>query len=357
MIGKMTPMKSRFQNPFPLTILLLGVLIGLPTPPLLAAGSFNSVTETSEPWLGIEVLVYGDSDAKALMAEVPKLAEQGVNALVIEINYRFKFQSHPELRQEPALSMEMAHALAKRCRSHGITPIPLFNCLGHQSWEEKTFPLLKEYPELDETPGAYPNNEEIYCRSWCPQHPKVNGIVFDLFTDLIEAFDAKAFHVGMDEVFLIGSKHCPRCRDDDPADLFAEAVNDYHDFLVEKHGLVMLMWGDRLLNAEKMGYSRWEASKNGTHGAIDDIPKDIIICDWHYGTRKKYPSIPFFLERGFRVWPAGYDSVPATEALIQSAKQHNDRNMLGHLSTTWGSVEIEMLAEWPPIKTALRAWQ
>jgi hypothetical protein len=26
----------------------------------------------------------------------------------------------------------------------------------------------------------------------------------------------------------------------------------------------------------------WEASMNNTHRAIDLIPKDVIICDWHY---------------------------------------------------------------------------
>ena len=26
----------------------------------------------------------------------------------------------------------------------------------------------------------------------------------------------------------------------------------------------------------------WEASQNETFGEIDKIPKDVVICDWHY---------------------------------------------------------------------------
>ena len=36
-------------------------------------------------------------------------------------------------------------------------------------------------------------------------NPKTNEIVFALIDELIDAFQAKAFHVGMDEVFLFAS--------------------------------------------------------------------------------------------------------------------------------------------------------
>jgi hypothetical protein len=73
-----------------------------------------------------------------------------------------------------------------------------FSCLGHQSWQENTGPLLTKYPELDLTPGAFPENEGIYCRAWDLLNPKVNEIVFALMDELIDAFQPDAFHVGMD---------------------------------------------------------------------------------------------------------------------------------------------------------------
>ena len=89
--------------------------------------------------------------------------------------------------------------------------------------------------------------------------------------ELIFVFEADALHVGMDEVFLIGEDRCPRCKGLNKARLFAKAVNDYHNRLVKKHKIEMLMWGDRLIDAGKINYGKWEASANGTAGAINLI--------------------------------------------------------------------------------------
>jgi len=267
------------------------------------------------------------------------LAPLGVNVLVLEVNYRFEYQSHPELRGEDPLSQKDVRSLVELCRQQAIRLIPQFNCLGHQSWAKTTFPLLVQYPELDETPEIPLDNPGIYCRSWCPLHPQVNGIVFALLDELIDAFQADAFHVGMDEVFLIASEQCPRCRGKDPAELFAKAVNDYHQHLVGEKKLEMLMWGDRLLDDEQMGYGMWEASRNGTAAAIDRIPRDIIQCDWHYELRDDYPSVRYFQQQGFRVWPSSWRNVQAAEALLGCAQQDATERMLGHLCTTWVGAE------------------
>jgi hypothetical protein len=153
--------------------------------------------------------------------------------------------------------------------------------------------------------------------------------------ELIDAFEADAFHVGMDEVLVIASKKCERCKDKTPAEVFAQAVNDYHRHLVGEKKVTMLMWGDRLIDAGVMAYGGWSASKNGTAPAIDLIPKDIIICDWHYDKRTDYPSVRTFLDKGFRVWPAGWDNADATRSLIARARRQASDRMLGHLSTTW----------------------
>lgn len=43
----------------------------------------------------------------------------------------------------------------------------------------------------------------------------------------------------------------------------------------------------------------WEASYNNTHRSIDMIPKDVMICDWHYERVDK--SAVYFTMKGFRV--------------------------------------------------------
>jgi hypothetical protein len=78
------------------------------------------------------------------------------------------------------------------------------------------------------------------------------------------------------------------------------------------------------------------------------------VCDWHYTERDEYPSIPLFLDKGFRVWPAGWKETGAAEALVDFARRHEDEHMLGYLCTTWGHVQPGELAQFPPLRAALR---
>ncbi len=269
---------------------------------------------------------------KRFVAEV--MAPRGLNVLILEVNYGFSYKSRPELKCT-GLTHQQARDLAHWCRKHNVRLIPLFNCLGHQSWGVNTFALLRTYPEFDETPHVPPDNKGIYCREWCPSHPEVNKVVFDLLDELIDAFEADALHVGMDEVFLIGSEKCPRCRGKDVAELFAKVVCELHQHLTKEKGVEMLMWGDRLLDASAFPYSEWDASKTGSHRAIDRIPKDIIICDWHYHRLEKYPSVQFFQQKGFRVLPATWNNPEAAVALIRASRVDATERMLGILFTGW----------------------
>lgn len=310
---------------------------------------------TARPfWLGLHVLIETRAAADALLAEIPALAGAGVNLMIAELDYNYEYVSHPELRGEDPVSRETVKQIVALCRDLKIRLIPEFQCLGHQSWGKKTFALLTKYPEFDETPGHFPENKDIYCRSWCPLHPDLNPIIFQLFDELIEVFEADALHVGMDEVFLIGSEFCSRCKGKAPAELFAKAVNDYYQHLAKTRGVEMLMWGDRLIDGAATGYGEWEASMNTTYPAIDLIPKDIIICDWHYERMRTYPSIPLFLDKGFRVLPTSFKNVGAAEALINDSLSFGSERMLGHLCTIWSAPEAGITSRWPPLLAAAR---
>jgi hypothetical protein len=287
-------------------------------------------------WRGVHLMAPASTHMPLIGRAVSgPLADLGINVIVFEVNYRYAFRSHPELAQDRAITREQAESLAAICRQKGIRLIPLFNCLGHQSWAKQTGPLLTQYPEFDETPDIPKDNPDIYCRSWCPLHPEVNTVVFALLDELLTAFSADALHVGMDEVFLIGHEQCLRCRGRKPAELFARAVNQLHGHLVKTRGVEMLMWGDRLLDDAVMGYGKWEASRNGTADAVNRIPKDVVICDWHYEMRETYPSVPFFLKQGFRCWPSSWRKRGPALALRDWSRRQNHDRMLGHLATTW----------------------
>jgi hypothetical protein len=326
------------------SVLIVSCLLALPAP----EAATRAVTIT-QPWVAMHLLGYGsDADLESLEQELPALATRGVNVLVLEVDYAFEFRSHPELRaNEKPITRRGARRFVKACRRLGISVIPQFQSLGHQSWAKKTGPLLTKYPELDSTPGAFPGNEGIYCREWDPMNPRVYQIVFALIDEIIDAFDADAIHVGMDEVFLIGNAASPSTRGKDPAEVFAKAVNDMYAHIVKKRGKMMLMWGDRLIDSARYDYGEWEASKNNTWPAVYMIPRDVIICDWHYEKRDAYPSVQMFLDKGFRVLPTSWKDVGASRAFIEHTLGPKPPGVLGHLFTTWS--RLPKVADWPPL--------
>lgn len=300
----------------------------------------------SKPWRAVHLLDYStDAALESLGQTLPALAQQGINVIILEVDYNFAFKSHPELRRGTnPITRDGARKFAALCRKLNLRLIPQFQSLGHQSWKAETFPLLTVYPKFDLTPGAFPNNEGIYCREWDVLNPEVWKVVFELMDEIIDAFRADAMHVGMDEVFLLGSPQSPSTKGKDPAELFAKAVNELHGHLAGKRHVEMLMWGDRLVDGQKYDLGEWEASKNGTAAAIDMIPKDVIICPWHYEVRESYPSIPMFIAKGFRVLPSGWKDVEATKALVNYSRTQAGPKLLGHMFTTWG-VKPDALVE------------
>src|SRR6267154_1724091 len=102
---------------------------------------------------------------------------------------------------------------------------------------------------------------------------------------------------------------------------------------------------------------RRRATRDGTRPAIDLIPKDIVICDWHYEKRADYPSVPVLLNKGFRVWPSGWQPLAGAQALSAFSRQQKNPRLVGYLCTTWGKVKVGDVADWPPLIEPLRDWK
>jgi hypothetical protein len=297
-------------------------------------------TASTLPVRGLHLMVPSTKDvplaARFIREALPK---EGVNVLVLEFDYRYQFAKHPEVVDNDPLSREDVAQLVAAAKDAGIRIIPQINCLGHQSWEKTTLALLRTHPEFDETPGKYPQNQGIYCRSYCPLHPAVHDVLFDLIDELVSVCQSDAFHVGMDEVFLLGEDACPRCKGKDKAELFAREVRTLHDHLA-KSGRTMWMWGDRFLNGGVSGIGQWEASLIDTQAAIHAVPKDIVISDWHYD--RAVPTAALFATEGFNVvsspWRKSSVALAQLE-LIRSVRTNANESIAGRmqgvLQTTW----------------------
>jgi hypothetical protein len=292
------------------------------------------------PVRGLNLMAPKAADVPLLVRFIrDALPKEGVNVLVLEINYRYQHTSHPEVVDADALTKDDIKAIVAASKAAGVRLIPLINLLGHQSWGETTFGLLRSHPEFDETPGKDPANKDIYCRSYCPLHPDLHRIVLDLMDELADVCEADAVHVGMDEVFILADADCPRCKTRSKAELFAQEVRTLHDHLLSKNR-EMWMWGDRFLDGTVTGLGKWEASEDGTVWAIHMVPRDIVICDWHYESVS--PTAAHFAVEGFRVLAAPWRKTNVALGqldLIRSVRANADQTiaprMLGMLQTSW----------------------
>jgi hypothetical protein len=271
------------------------------------------------------------------------LPKEGVNTLVLEFDYRFKFKKHPEVVDGDPFSADQVKLIAQACQDAHVRLIPQINLLGHQSWEKDTEALLRVHPEFDETRGKYPNNKGIYCRSYCPNAPGIHQVIFDLIDELADACGADAFHCGMDEVFILADPDCPNCKGKTKAQVFEDEVKTLHEHL-HATGRQMWMWGDRFIDGRANGLGEWEASQNGTWEAIGKVPKDITICDWHYEHAEPTPA--YFVMNGFPVVASPWrnsalalQQLAFIQAIRKGANQKIAKNSQGVLETTWCGAE------------------
>lgn len=279
-----------------------------------------------------------------------ELGPRKVNTLILRVDWNYQFTSHPELRDSNALSKADVKKIVNACKKSGINVIPQINLLGHQSWASTTYALLRVYPQFDETPHVkmpekyvWPNPDGLYCKSYCPLHPDVHKVVFELIDEICDVFESNAFHAGMDEVFYLGDDKCPRCKGKDKAELFAGEVWTIRNHLAQK-GRRLWIWGDRLLDGRTTGYGMWEASYNNTHRAIDMVPKDIMICDWHYERADKSPV--YFAMKGLQVaispWRTPSVAIKQVDDMVNfrrdATPEMKDR-FQGMVQTVWTDVD------------------
>lgn len=311
----------------------------------------TSRLDTIYPLRGFSIGLPSVSQAKQFTDFVEKeLAPAGFNTLILRVDWNFDYQSHPELRATSFWKLGDVKSLVAVCAKHKIRIVPQINLLGHQSWASELGKLLEKYPDFDETPWVqlpekyeWPNADGLYCKSYCPNHPDVHKVVFACVDELLDAFEASDFHAGMDEVFYIADKKCPRCKGLDPAEVFAAEVNLVRDHLAQSNRQLWI-WGDRLIDGKQTGMGEWEASMNNTARALNLIKKDVVICDWHY--ERPDPTAVLFAMKGFDVLTCPWNRPAVT------AKQLDDivlfrtnstpamkARFKGFIQTIWTSFE------------------
>ena len=223
------------------------------------------------------------------------LARFKFNVLTLQIDNRLQYERIPALSKKEAVSKEELSALVRHAESLGFEVIPMTQCWSHFNY----FLTKKEFQHLAEIPEPAEDQRRKFW-NYCPRHPEVHDLLFDMIEEQLECFPHAAyFHVGLDEITFEPIGVCERCRDSEPWEIFAEEVIRLHAFVWNK-GLRMCMWGDQLL-VEHGGGPPFFTAK-----ALEVIPRDILVFDWHYGESSEFPSVAFFQEKGFEVLGCGW---------------------------------------------------
>lgn len=249
------------------------------------------------------------------------LSPMGYNFIILQISAGMEFKRHPEINKAYVeavkkgregiwprfphdcvadgqfLSQEDTRELVAYCRGFGIEVVPEVQSLGHVQFMTVAHPeiaeLAEDAPRYD--PNAVDAREEdirpsdFYPHNYCPSNERSYELLFDILDEIIEVIRPKEYvHMGHDEVYGIGL--CPKCKEQDPAELLARDISRIHAYLAEK-GLKMMIWADMLQ----------PVTKYKTPAAIDRIPKDILLLDfiWYFHMDKDIEDN--LLGKGFSV--------------------------------------------------------
>lgn len=297
-----------------------------------------------------------------------ELVPLGVNLIVLRINYQYDFKEVEHMACCWGFSASAATKLDAVCEKHGILLVPHLELFGHQSAGSASgfspTALLAAYPEFDESYGKAASANYGY-RSYCPMHPEIHTVVYQMIDEMAGAFKAKDFHVGCDEVMTLGI--CDRCKEflskdgNTKGSLFAEEIQRLSGHLYSK-GYRTWIWGDRLINradAKNYGVSsltEWEASANGTYTAVDRISKKIMVCDWHY---KSAPTTHlYFAKKGFDVISCFYNQLNPSLQLVRNVYDtrcnETDQTVRNHckgvMGTNWGGSVTDFMEEFQKVK-------
>ena len=208
--------------------------------------------------------------------------------------------------------------------------------------------------------GQYDKSLLFDEKTYDPNNPRVYEVIFPIIDEIISIFQPKALHIGHDE--LMGSTQ--RQNNDLvskkllPWELFVKDVDVLHDFL-RKRGVQTWMWGDMLLSGQELPSMRRAALLGDAPGYGANIrkriPKDIVICDWHYrDIGVNFGSIDLLVNDGFSVigvtwkedrniadfsdYAAKHGASGMMATLWQYARSARDRDLADHIIEFSGRV-------------------
>jgi hypothetical protein len=197
-----------------------------------------------------------------------KMADEGLNLVIIDLGDGVRYESHPEIAVNNAWTVTRLRKELDRLRKMGLEPIPKLNfSAGHDIW-------LGKYSRMVSTDTYY-------------------EVCSDLIEEVADLFEKpRFFHLGMDEENVEDQKYL---------DYIVVRQHDlwWHDFYffvqqVEKSGSRSWIWSDYMWHHPEDFFKK--------------MPKSVLQSNWYYGESfdDKLTPVKAYLDLEFY----GYDQIP-----------------------------------------------
>jgi hypothetical protein len=250
------------------------------------------------------------------------------NGIVVSLSNSVKFESNKALWKPLAIEKNDFLKFVQKAKTLGIEIIPQLSLLTHQ---DKDFIDPSVYPDLMFNERTYdPNNTAVYT------------LIFDLVDEIQALIAPRAIHIGHDEVVGLREKDKGVFEPVLPSD-FLNDVKKINSYLIS-HDIETWMWGDMLLTPKEFPEMHPGSLNGNEQYALlrTQIPKNIVICDWHYKHYKGYlskkltfPSMDAFINTGFEVYGSTYDVSEITKKFSEYAYKLKSQKVKGMIATTW----------------------
>ncbi|MEA3407344.1 MAG: family 20 glycosylhydrolase [Chloroflexota bacterium] len=242
-----------------------------------------------------------------------------INVLQLYTEHTFKSPHHPRIGEDcGSLTSEDILALDDYAYRRHVELMPNLQSFGHRSHTLNT----PGYTHLAESDAAR--------WSLCPVDEGTYDLLKDLYDDFLPAFRSRIFNVDCDETWDLGKgRSAEAVAERGVGRVYLEHILRLYE-LARRHGCRIQLWGDILLQHPEL---------------VSELPKDVILLDWHYQASDDYPSVRTFAQSGRAFWVCpGTSSWNALFPRIENANVNirtlarlgSQHGAEGLLNTDWG---------------------
>ncbi len=204
------------------------------------------------------------------------------------------------------------------------TDNPKIQILNKELYNQK---LMLSYDAVDFSRFPHPAS--------CPSDPKGWEIQDRVIGNILRIFEPNYFHISQDEAGFINMDSRCKARGITNKELMIDELDRVHQIIrkydkdVEIH-----MWGDLFNDYQN-------APKIGATGAVENIPRDIVVLDWnyigvyHWQRERTYDQLKNYTQYGHKVVGVSWWE-PVNVMDIEMAGAQSPQLYLGMMHTAWG---------------------